>query len=75
MFSEVKEGCIGNKWVKELENIEEAKRKARSHSNFFERIFYKEEEKISCKTTKQEHLGRTIVEKQVAKLTGCVGCS
>ena len=46
--------------IKELENRDEAKRKASICFNFFKRIFLKEEKKTSGKTTKQERLGKTV---------------
>ena len=49
--------------IKELENRDEAKWKARSYFNFFIWTFEKEKKKTSGKTTKQERLGKTIVEK------------
>ena len=49
--------------IKALENRDEAKRKARNYFNFFIRTLLKEKKKTSGKTTTQERLGETKVEK------------
>ena len=48
--------------IKELENRDETKKKARSYFNFVIQTFEKERKKTSGKATKQERLGKTIVE-------------
>ena len=51
--------------IKESENRDEAKRKARSHFNFYTNLLKRKEENLrqKGKTTKHECLGETIVEK------------
>ena len=52
--------------INELENRDEAKRKAKSNFNVFKRILLKEEKKTLGKTTKQEGMGKTMADRAVA---------